>query len=72
MCIRDRVRPEALEALRIDREDLLARDFPLLEAAEQTEEEIVAGSDSLTNSGSTTVGGITESSSNTDSLGESL
>ena len=67
-----RVRPEALEALRIDREDLLARDFPLLEAAEQTEEEIAAGSEGLTNSGSTTVGGIPESSSNTDSLGESL
>jgi DNA-directed RNA polymerase subunit beta' len=28
-----RVRPEALEALRIDRENLLARQFPLLEAA---------------------------------------
>ena len=67
-----RVRPEALEALRIDREDLLARDFPLLEAAEQTEEEIAAGSEGLTNSGSTTVGGIPESSRNTDSLGESL
>ena len=35
-----RVRPEALEALRIDREDLLSRDFPLLEAAEPTEEEL--------------------------------
>ena len=67
-----RVRPEALEALRIDREDLLARDFPLLEAAEQSDEEIAAGSEGLTNSGSTTVGGIPESSSNTDSLGESL
>jgi len=38
-----RVRPEALEALRIDREDLLSRDFPLLEAAEPTEEELAAG-----------------------------
>jgi len=28
-----RVRPEALEALRMDRENLLARQFPLLEAA---------------------------------------
>ena len=28
-----RVRPEALEELRMDRENLLARQFPLLEAA---------------------------------------
>jgi DNA-directed RNA polymerase subunit beta' len=47
-----RVRPEALEALRIDREDLLARDFPLLEAAEQTEEELAAGTEGLASSGS--------------------
>ncbi len=39
-----RVRPEALEALRIDREDLLARDFPLLEASEPTPEELAASS----------------------------
>ena len=43
-----RVRPEALEALRIDREDLLARDFPLLEAVEPTAEELAAGADMLT------------------------
>ena len=43
-----RVRPEALEALRIDREDLLARDFPLLEAAEPTAEELAAEADVLT------------------------
>ena len=28
-----RVRPEALESLRLDRENVLARQFPLLEAA---------------------------------------
>jgi DNA-directed RNA polymerase subunit beta' len=28
-----RVRPEALDSLRIDRENILARNFPLLEAA---------------------------------------
>jgi DNA-directed RNA polymerase subunit beta' len=28
-----RVRPEALESLRMDRENVLARQFPLLEAA---------------------------------------
>jgi DNA-directed RNA polymerase subunit beta' len=33
-----RVRPEALESLRIDRENLLTRQFPLLEAP--TEEEV--------------------------------
>ena len=43
-----RVRPEALEALRIDREDLLARDFPLLEAVEPTAEELAAEADMLT------------------------
>jgi len=42
-----RVRPEALEALRIDREDLLARDFPLLEAAEPTAEDLAAEADML-------------------------
>ncbi len=67
-----RVRPEALEALRIDREDLLARDFPLLEAAEQTEEELAAGSGGLASSGSTTIGGLPESPSQTDSPGEGL
>jgi DNA-directed RNA polymerase subunit beta' len=67
-----RVRPEALEALRIDREDLLARDFPLLEAAEQTEEELAAGSESLASNGSTTIGGLPESPSKTDSPGEGL
>ena len=56
-----RVRPEALEALRIDREDLLARDFPLLEAAEQTEEELAAGAEGLTSSGSTSIGSLPES-----------
>jgi len=67
-----RVRHEALEALRIDREDLLARDFPLLEAAEQTEEELAAGSESLASNGSTTIGGLPESPSKTDSPGEGL
>ena len=33
-----RVRPEALESLRLDREDLLARQFPLLEAAAESPE----------------------------------
>jgi len=42
-----RVRPEALEALRIDREDLLARDFPLLEAAEPTAEDLAAEAEML-------------------------
>jgi DNA-directed RNA polymerase subunit beta' len=39
-----RVRPEALESLRLDRENLLARQFPLLEAAgaEETAETAVA------------------------------
>jgi len=41
------VRPEALEALRIDREDLLARDFPLLEAAEPSAEELSAEAEML-------------------------
>jgi DNA-directed RNA polymerase subunit beta' len=40
-----RVRPEALESLRLDRENLLARQFPLLEAAApgETSETTVAG-----------------------------
>ncbi|MGI9446960.1 MAG: DNA-directed RNA polymerase subunit beta' [Pirellulales bacterium] len=67
-----RVRPEALEALRIDREDLLARDFPLLEAAEQTEEELAADSEGLASSGSTTIGGLPEIPSNPESPGEVL
>jgi DNA-directed RNA polymerase subunit beta' len=46
-----RVRPEALEALRIDREDLLARDFPLLEAAEPTAEDLAAEADMLASEG---------------------
>ena len=41
-----RVRPEALEALRLDRENLLARQFPLLEAA--TGEAAEASSDPAT------------------------
>ncbi len=67
-----RVRPEALEALRIDREDLLARDFPLLEAAEQTEEELSAGVEGLASSGTTSLGGLPESPGSTDSPGEGL
>ena len=67
-----RVRPEALEALRIDREDLLARDFPLLEAAEQTEEELAADSEGLASSGSTTIGGLPEIPSKPESPGEVL
>ncbi|MFM9058743.1 MAG: hypothetical protein ACKOSQ_06445, partial [Planctomycetaceae bacterium] len=31
-----RVRPEALDALRMDRDSMLARHFPLLAAAEET------------------------------------
>ncbi|MEO2041107.1 MAG: DNA-directed RNA polymerase subunit beta', partial [Pirellulales bacterium] len=67
-----RVRPEALEALRIDREDLLARDFPLLEAAEQTEEELSAGTEGLASSGTTSLGSLPESPSSTESSGEGL
>ncbi|MGB0654384.1 MAG: DNA-directed RNA polymerase subunit beta' [Pirellulales bacterium] len=67
-----RVRPEALEALRIDREDLLARDFPLLEAAEQTEEELAADSEGLASSSSTTIGGLPEIPSKPESPGEIL
>jgi DNA-directed RNA polymerase subunit beta' len=33
-----RVRPEALESLRLDREDMLARQFPLLEAGAEGSE----------------------------------
>jgi DNA-directed RNA polymerase subunit beta' len=33
-----RVRPEALESLRLDRENVLTRQFPLLEAAQPGEE----------------------------------
>ena len=67
-----RVRPEALEALRIDREDLLSRDFPLLEAAEPTEEELAAGTEGITHHGSPTIGGLPESSGNGGSPADGL
>jgi DNA-directed RNA polymerase subunit beta' len=38
-----RVRPEALEELRLDRDDMLARQFPLLEAAAETSEVAESG-----------------------------
>jgi len=38
-----RVRPEALEELRLDRDDMLARQFPLLEAASETPEAAESG-----------------------------
>ena len=58
--------------MRIDREDLLARDFPLLEAAEQTEEELSAGAEGLASSGTTSLGSLPESPGGTDSPGEGL
>ena len=67
-----RVRPEALEALRIDREDLLSRDFPLLEAAEPTEEELAAGAEGITHLGSPTIGGLPESSGSGGSPADGL
>ena len=67
-----RVRPEALEALRIDREDLLSRDFPLLEAAEPTEEELAAGAENITHHGSTTISGLPESAGSGGSPADGL
>jgi DNA-directed RNA polymerase subunit beta' len=43
-----RVRPEALESLRLDRENVLARQFPLLEAAAAGEEAVAGGGDVAT------------------------
>jgi DNA-directed RNA polymerase subunit beta' len=67
-----RVRPEALEALRIDREDLLARDFPLLEAAGPSDEELAAGAESLTDGGQPTLDIFAESSETSENPSEGL